>query len=91
MSELVTIADEVPFPPRYWWLKRIVVAYAVLFVALLTLRLWWGHVAHHRLETEIAKYKAAGEPIEPFACPSHCGRVEVIPLKCERFSIALAA
>lgn len=65
MSELVTIADEVPFPPRYWWLKRIVLAYALLFVALLILRLWWGHVAHNRLETEIAKYKAAGEPIEP--------------------------
>jgi len=65
MSELVTIPDEVPFPPRYWWLKRIAFAYALLFVALLILRLWWGHVAHNRLEAEIAKYKTAGEPIEP--------------------------
>lgn len=65
MSKLVNITDEFPFPPRYWWFKRIVIAYAILFLALLALRLWWGHVAHSRLEAEIARYEAAGEPIEP--------------------------
>ena len=37
----------------------------VLFVLLLALRLWWGWEAHRRLQAEIDRIIAAGEPIYP--------------------------
>ncbi|MFH0982329.1 MAG: hypothetical protein V2A79_12425 [Planctomycetota bacterium] len=55
----------VPVPPRYWWLKRIFLACALLLVLLVGLRLWWGYVVHQRLQTEIDRLVAAGEPIFP--------------------------
>jgi hypothetical protein len=54
-----------PIPPRYWWLRRIGVAAGFLFVALFALRLWWGWEAHRRLQAEIDRIIAAGEPIYP--------------------------
>ena len=54
-----------PFPPRYWWLKRILLAVAVLLVCLVAVRWWWGVVAERRLNALIAEYKAAGEPLYP--------------------------
>jgi hypothetical protein len=37
----------------------------ILFVALFALRLWWGWEANRRLQAEIDKIIAAGEPIYP--------------------------
>jgi hypothetical protein len=54
-----------PIPPRFWWLKRIGVAVGVLLVALFALRLWWGWEANRRLQAEIDRIIAAGEPIYP--------------------------
>ena len=54
-----------PIPPRYLWLKRILVGVGVLFVALVCLRVWWGWEANKRLAATIARYQAAGEPILP--------------------------
>lgn len=58
-----------PIPPRYWWLKRIGFAAGIFVLALVGLRLWWGHVAETRLQAKIAAYHAAGEPVllEDFA------------------------
>lgn len=36
-------------PPRFRWLKRGAVAMVIAIVALVGLRLWWGHLADHRL------------------------------------------
>jgi len=58
-------ATVVPMPPRYWWLKRIGVAVGLLLVTLFALRLWWGWEANRRLQAEIDKIIAAGEPIYP--------------------------
>lgn len=55
--------DEQPFPPRYWWLKRLGGGFIVFLLLVLGVRLWWGHVAHSRLDAEIARIQAAGEPI----------------------------
>lgn len=57
--------DGEPIPPRYWWLKRIGVVCLALLLALAALRWWWGCDAHHRLQAEIDKIIAAGEPIYP--------------------------
>jgi hypothetical protein len=54
-----------PIPPRYWWLKRIMIAVGVLLILLLALRLWWGWEAHRRFQAELDKLIAAGEPIFP--------------------------
>ncbi len=52
-------------PPRYWWLKRILLGVLALFILLHVLRLWWGHVAESRFEAEVARYRAAGQPVDP--------------------------
>lgn len=58
-------AETEPIPPRYWWLKRIIVATGVLLVLLVVVRLWWGWAADRRLQAEIDRIIAAGEPIYP--------------------------
>src|SRR3989304_269656 len=54
-----------PIPPRYWWLKRIAAVAGILLVVLFALRLGWGWEANRRLQAEIDKIIAAGEPIYP--------------------------
>lgn len=54
-----------PIPPRFWWLKRILTVSGILLAGLVILRLWWGWDVHRRLQSEIDKYVAAGEPIYP--------------------------
>lgn len=55
--------DVVPIPPRFWWLKRLALASAILVVSLIALRLTWGHIAHARLQREIDHYRALGQPV----------------------------
>lgn len=57
--------DDQPIPPRFWWLKRITIGSILLIVALAGLRWWWGYEAHRRLQAEIDRIIAAGEPIYP--------------------------
>lgn len=57
------LAPERPWPPRYWWLKRLSVAGAVLLVALGGVRWWWGAEAERRLAARIAELRARGEPV----------------------------
>ena len=54
-----------PVPVRFWWLKRILLVGGIVLVAMGALRIWWGWEAHRRLQAEIDKYIAAGEPIYP--------------------------
>ncbi len=72
MSQPVSTVDITPIPVRYRWLKRISVGCVVLLVALVLLRLWWGRVADRRLQAEIDRIIAAGEPLFPedFDSPS---------------------
>jgi len=61
-----------PLPPRYWWLKRLLVAVMLLLVAALVLRGLVGVVAQRRLDAHVAKLRAAGEPMlrQDFEFPS---------------------
>lgn len=59
------LPDATPVPPRYWWLRRILIGTGVLLVGLVGVRIWWGWEAHRRLTAQIDKYVAAGEPIYP--------------------------
>src|SRR3989442_1647780 len=54
-----------PYPPRYWWLKRITAGSVVLLLLLLLVRLIWGWDANRRLRNEINAIHARGEPILP--------------------------
>lgn len=60
-----------PIPPRFWWLKRIGAGVVLYLLVLVAARLWWGHFAENRLQAQIDKYHAAGQPtaIEDFAIP----------------------
>ena len=51
-------------PKRFWWTKRLAVAYLLLIAALLVTRLIWGHLAERRLATEIGALEAAGGAID---------------------------
>ena len=53
-----------PYPPRFWWLKRLSLALLLLLVALTALRLWWGREARRRLEAALAPIVARGDPID---------------------------
>lgn len=55
--------DPVPIPPRYWWLKRIIVGSVVLLVVLGLVRWRWGVYADRLLQAEIDGYIAAGQPV----------------------------
>lgn len=54
-----------PFPPRYWWLKRLSAAGVVL--ALLLAGAWgaWAVHAERRLSGELDRLRAAGRPVTP--------------------------
>ena len=54
-----------PIPSRFWWLKRVGVGVMILVGLLGGLRWWWGAHAHAKLQAEIDRIRAAGEPIEP--------------------------
>ncbi len=56
-------ADKQPWPPRYWWLKRIAVAVAILLLAVLIFRLAIGEIAARRYAARIARLEALDEPI----------------------------
>ena len=51
-------------PKRFWWTKRLTVAYLLLIAALLATRWIWGHLAEQRLATEIAAIEAAGGTVD---------------------------
>jgi len=61
-----------PYPPRYWWLLRLSVAFGLLFAFALLLRLWWGREADRRMAAYVAAARARGEPvlIEDFNRPT---------------------
>lgn len=56
--------DEVdyPYPPRFRWLKRLVVVYLLFGALLVGIRIWWGKLAQKRLDANIAAIRASGEP-----------------------------
>ena len=54
-----------PVPPRYWWLKRILIVSGTFLIVLIGVRLWWGWEANRQLQAEIDRITAAGEPIYP--------------------------
>jgi hypothetical protein len=57
------IDETLPWPPRWWWLKRLTTAY-LLFVTCLALLYWaWTAYSHRQLAAAIAKIQARGEPV----------------------------
>ena len=52
-------------PPRYWWLKRMLVGVLVILVAVGVLRGLVGREAERRLHARVVELRAAGEPLLP--------------------------
>lgn len=55
-------AVHAPYPPRFWWLKRILLSLLLIVVVLVVLRLVWGWRVQRELDALIASYRAKGEP-----------------------------
>ena len=64
-------ATTAPIPPRYWWLKRGVVAFFLYLAVLGVIRWRWGVYADDRLQSRVDAYRQRGEPvfIEDFQRP----------------------
>ena len=56
-----------PHPPRYGWLRRLVLGSLGIAVAFAVVRAGWGHEARRRLDRELGPILALGEPV---AAPS---------------------
>lgn len=54
-----------PFPPRYWWLKRISLGALIVLVSLTTFRIAIGVYAQRRFDAHVAELCARGEPTRP--------------------------
>jgi hypothetical protein len=52
-----------PFPPRFWWLKRLSAGGFLLVLLLAGTRAAWGWAAERRFERAIAPVRARGEPL----------------------------
>ena len=59
------VEPTVAHPPRYRWLKRGAVLVVTAIIALIGLRLWWGHVADRELQEMAKAAHARGEPFWP--------------------------
>ncbi|MCK4623878.1 MAG: hypothetical protein KAV00_01095 [Phycisphaerae bacterium] len=62
-SQADVSAEDVPVPKRFRWLKRFVILASCLLVGMVLLRVFWGFEAHRRLQTEIDRYRSAGQPV----------------------------
>jgi len=60
-----------PYPPRYWWLKRLTVAWLLFIGGMFGVRLWWGSDADWQRARLISEARARGEPVlvADFASP----------------------
>jgi hypothetical protein len=56
---------ESPYPPRFWWLKRIACAWILFFLFLVALRLWWGHRADRACEAAVRRAADLGTRTRP--------------------------
>src|SRR5438552_2073671 len=59
-----------PDPPRYWWLKRLAVAYVLLAAGTVALRYPWYRAARGRVGGQVAAWRAAGQPVLAGDCAS---------------------
>lgn len=58
-------APTTAYPPRFRWLKWGTLAFVITVLALIGLRLWWGHMADRRLRELTDAAHARGEPFLP--------------------------
>src|SRR5688572_16761586 len=54
-----------PEPPRFWWLKRLTIAYLLIAALAGLTRWWWGRDADRRMADFVAERRALGEPVLP--------------------------
>ena len=55
----------IPWPPRFWWLKRIALGWLFVIALLLIVRLIWGWQIDRRMENQLAAWRALGQPTRP--------------------------
>ena len=56
---------QAPSPPRFRWLKRILVMAVVLIVGLIAAQRWWAYTAERRYQALVDSTRGRGEPILP--------------------------
>lgn len=65
ISDPIADADIPLLPPRFWWLKRIAVVIIAVLIVFTILFFWVEYRSRALLETRIAEWKAAGQPVDP--------------------------
>jgi hypothetical protein len=57
------LEPDCPFPPRFWWIRRIVVVSVLLVAGYIGAMIWCRNSARQRLIGEVQSIRARGEPI----------------------------
>lgn len=52
-----------PVPPRFRWLKPLVISAVVYLMFLGAVRVWWGVEAKRRFDAAVATYRGLGQPV----------------------------
>ncbi len=71
MARTAPLDESRPIPPRFWWLRRILLFVLALSVVWIGSYLWWGREARRRLEVAISELRSHGRPwpASAFAAP----------------------
>jgi hypothetical protein len=64
-SNSANTAPPAPSARRFWWLKRLSVAFTIFIGAVIAFEAWWFHEADRQIKAEFAAIRARGEPAGP--------------------------
>ena len=54
-----------PSPPRFRWLKRLIIIFALFYAVIIALYIWWDRSATTRINTLVEFYRMQGNPMLP--------------------------
>lgn len=65
-------SEDVPFPPRLWWTRRVAAMFALYFAALIAIQVGWDWYMYDQVQRRLATWRERGEPwrAEDFGSPT---------------------
>lgn len=65
-------SEDVPWPPRLWWTRRVVAGFVAYFALLVVLQAGWDWYMYDQVQRRLATWRERGEPwrAEDFGSPT---------------------